>query len=363
MPIVKRKSGNKTKYQARVNYVDAMGNYKTKQSKLFDTKSEAELEETRLRVSLDKTEHKTMTFNELYESYKEHQRDKVRLLTWHKYDDVWKHAEPLLGQVRVDKLTVPTYRSFKEKLLASGLSADRAGRVHKMVKTILKHGNMMYGITSNIPDRVGGFQSDRKKTEMKIMTYDDFRKFIATFDDDPVYRAFFKMLYFEGLRRGEANALRWSDIDFNKKTININKSVSKTKGKYIENPPKTKSSVRLIPLDKEVEQSLLDLHDYFEKVYGFNENWRIFGGPKELGDTSIEKKKNDACKKAGVEQIRIHDFRHSCASYYINLGAPILLVSKLLGHADISMTLNTYSHLYPNEMEEIFRRSEEFKKK
>ena len=63
--------------------------------------------------------------------------------------------------------------------------------------------------------------------------------------------------------------------------------------------------------------------------------------------------KNKNCKLAGVKQIRIHDFRHSCASLLINSGATINVVAKYLGHTKIDETLNTYSHLFRNQMNEI----------
>ena len=65
----------------------------------------------------------------------------------------------------------------------------------------------------------------------------------------------------------------------------------------------------------------------------------MFGGIEPLKDTTIEAHKNKNCKLSGVKQIRIHDFRHSCASLLIKNGASISLVAKYLGHSDISTTL------------------------
>lgn len=76
----------------------------------------------------------------------------------------------------------------------------------------------------------------------------------------------------------------------------------------------------------------------------------------------IDSNKNSACKTQKLKQIRIHDFRHSCANYYINLGAQPILISKLLGHSNISIKLDAYSHLYPNKIEEIMILSDKFKK-
>ena len=79
----------------------------------------------------------------------------------------------------------------------------------------------------------------------------------------------------------------------------------------------------------------------------------MFGDIYPLRETTIQIKKNKYCDLAGLKRIRIHDFRHSCASFLINNGASIVLVSKYLGHSKISMTLDTYTHFYKNQLEDI----------
>ena len=74
---------------------------------------------------------------------------------------------------------------------------------------------------------------------------------------------------------------------------------------------------------------------------------------KSIYDLSVDKITNSKIEKAEVKEIRIHDFRHSCASLLINNGANIMIVAKYLGHAKIDKTLNTYSHLFKNKMDDI----------
>ena len=78
--------------------------------------------------------------------------------------------------------------------------------------------------------------------------------------------------------------------------------------------------------------------------------------------SAAERKKNKWCDIAEVKRIRIHDFRHSCASLLINNGANITIVSKYLGHSDISMTLNRYSHMYDSKLEEVINLIENINK-
>jgi integrase len=90
-----------------------------------------------------------------------------------------------------------------------------------------------------------------------------------------------------------------------------------------------------------------------KQLNGFNENYFVAGDAFPISSNALAERKNTNCEKAGVKQIRLHDFRHSCASLLINNGANIMIVAKYLGHAKIDETLNTYSHLFKNKMDDI----------
>lgn len=90
-----------------------------------------------------------------------------------------------------------------------------------------------------------------------------------------------------------------------------------------------------------------------ELFIGFNDSFFVSRDNRPLVDSTIRERKNANCKKAGVNQIRIHDFRHSCASLLIHKGASINIVAKYLGHTKIEETLNTYFHLYTNDLSDI----------
>ena len=88
---------------------------------------------------------------------------------------------------------------------------------------------------------------------------------------------------------------------------------------------------------------------------GFNDNYYICGGTKAIRDTSIQNALKQYADKAGVKVIRVHDFRHSHASLLANEGINIQEIARRLGHAKISMTWETYSHLYPREEERAIK--------
>lgn len=84
---------------------------------------------------------------------------------------------------------------------------------------------------------------------------------------------------------------------------------------------------------------------------GFNINYRVCGGIKCLSDTAIDTHNRIYSKNAGIDRIRVHDFRHSHASLLCNEGINIQEIARRLGHSDIQTTWNTYAHLYPREEE------------
>lgn len=101
--------------------------------------------------------------------------------------------------------------------------------------------------------------------------------------------------------------------------------------------------------------ALEKLYKQYSIIDGFNDNCFVFGCFNPIPNTTLDRTKNKYCEKANLRQIRIHDFRHSCASLLINNEANPILVAKYLGHTDVSMTLNRYSHLYKSKLDEIIQ--------
>lgn len=99
-------------------------------------------------------------------------------------------------------------------------------------------------------------------------------------------------------------------------------------------------------------KDLLKVKEQCHKYYGFNDKWFVFEDINPFYP-DVLRRKNDNAKKAGVKQIKIHDFRYSCASILINNCANIALVAKYLGHTKNDEKLNTYSHMFKNKLDNI----------
>ena len=151
-------------------------------------------------------------------------------------------------------------------------------------------------------------------------------------------------------------------LDYSKERFTLdeglNKAVTKVPDKknnkpYSVSSPKTSSSYRTIPIPNFLLDDLKQLYDDSTRYYKFNDEWYVFGDVDPMPETTLRDRKTKNAFKAGVKDIRVHDFRHSCASLLIDSGANITLVAKYLGHSKIDETLNTYSHMYQNRLENI----------
>ena len=155
------------------------------------------------------------------------------------------------------------------------------------------------------------------------------------------------MQYYCGFRIGETLALTKRDLDFDEKSIMISKTYDRRERRDIVTEPKTKSSVRKVFLP----DALCDeLKQYVESLYKYPMDERLF----PVVVRAVEKKMHRQMEKAGIKNIiRVHDLRHSCASFYLSQGADMYAIQRLLGHASIDETIRTYSHFSPQQDRQI----------
>ena len=90
-----------------------------------------------------------------------------------------------------------------------------------------------------------------------------------------------------------------------------------------------------------------------KEIYEFNDNFFVASDARPISDTTIYDRRTLIANKARLKSIRLHDFRHSCASLLINNGANVTLVAKFLGHTKIEETLNTYSHMFSTAFDNV----------
>lgn len=255
------------------------------------------------------------------------------------------HIKPYYKK-SINEITEEDYIIWQKKIINLGYSESFNNQIQGIIKNLFNYMNSKYKI-DNIPNRFHKIKSYKiqQKQNKNIWTIREYKKFIKSVDN-PEYKVLFELLFFTGIRKGEALALRFNDIENG--YININKTITKEffNGKRLETTPKTKKSIRKIRIDLKLRFEINKLQKYYNKKYGyFNENMYLFGAIKPLATTTLERKKDYWCNKAKVKRIRIHDFRHTHATILYNKKIDIKTIQERLGHSDISTTLNTYIHL------------------
>ena len=155
-----------------------------------------------------------------------------------------------------------------------------------------------------------------------------------------------------GIRVGEAIALSWDDIDWDRRSLRINKTMVRLgnrKKMFVQNSAKTFTSERTIPLSKIAYETLENLYMKAKRgqIYIFEENEKPFSYEKMRWDITI------ACNEANVPYMGQHVFRHTFATNCYYKGCNVKILSKLLGHSNPTVTYNTYIHLFGDELEEM----------
>lgn len=368
MPIYKMdgKKDGQQKYRVRINYKDAFGNNKQLDRVVYGYEAAKDLE-FRLEHEIKKEPTtKRFTVQDLFDEYVSVKKYEVRESTLTKSSQVLiNHVLPYLQDKKLADLTVPVLQKWKKEIEEKQLGIVMKKNIFKEFRALLNFAVKMEYIPSNPLTKVGNFKDAYEtKKEMDFYTPDEFLQFISaarkSAEEQPNnlyewnYYVFFNIAFYTGMRKGEINALKWTDIDGD--LIHVKRSITqKLKGEDRETPPKNKSSVRTLQIPEPLKRILDEHYTRYKIVDAFSDDWRICGGIQCLRDTSVYNRNKKYAQQAGVKTIRIHDFRHSHASLLANEGINIQEIARRLGHSKIEITWNTYSHLYPREEERAIK--------
>lgn len=352
---VKTKDGRQ--YFFRIKYKNILGEVCDYTSKKYLKRKEAEDEEAKFRINLYNStlSSSNIRIEDAYLEYHNILKNQLKPQSLNKIELYYNKYLKCICNKKINSLNINDYKYLKNELEKFNYTADYKNKILGLFARIIKYSSKCYNTSDQILKFIEKFKDTNIiKKEMLFFTYEEYTKFIENVSDYN-YKVFFEVLYFMGLRKGECQALKWNDIDFISNTLKINKTLT-TKLKGISwhiSSPKTKNSTRILPIPKNVLFDLKVMHNNALRYKDYSNDWFIFGNSVPFRENTIELKKNKACDMAKVKRIRIHDFRHSCASLLINKGASIALVSKYLGHSNITVTLNTYTHMYKSELENI----------
>lgn len=321
------------------------------QSQAYFTKEEAtkaELEYLDKYKDVEVNPH--MTFKEAYTLYYEYQKDKIKDSTLKTYRDRIKYMG-LLDNIELVNLNWEHYQKWRSQMNKTNLCDKYKTDIQKFIKQVLNFAEKQWDFNlRKFYNKLEPFKTPGAiKKEMDFYEPQEFFQYISVIDDLRD-KCLFETLYYCGLRRSEARGLQWRHIDFKNHTLTIAQQVLNLAGNnassswYIASP-KTESSNRTIPIPEVLLKDLAKLKKSNERFSKFKQTWFVFGDDTPITYHQIYSRNNNYCKKAGLRHIRIHDFRHSCASALISAAAPITAVSNYLGHSETTETLETYTHL------------------
>lgn len=323
----------------------------------FKTKKEAMKAYKEYTPSVDCADNESSNivpiyFNELVQLYVDYSKPRMKESSFYSMMSKMNlHILPTFGTLKIAKITPPVILKWQNSL--AQYSYKYRSALNVLLSSIFKFGNKYYDLLNPMV-KVDPIRNLERKKEMVVWTPLEFERFL-TVVDVPLYRLFFRFLYISGCRKGEGLALSYSDIDLEKGTVKIAKSITRkgTQRPFEVTTTKNKYSDRTLAMPREFLQELFNLKDIQSGIF-------IFGGEKPFADNTLTRKFNEWVQEANVPKIRIHDLRHSCASYLISCGVSVVAVSRRLGHASIAQTLDTYSHIMPSDTEKIVEAFENF---
>lgn len=297
---------------------------------------------------------------DLYNKFREYQDDKVRDTTKKNYTHKLNHLKPFL-KLKCSEYTIDHFEKWKRNLNKNPeLCTTTKNDILKFWKSILNYGSSWYNFDFNhVYRKMTNFSDPNEmRKEMDFYTLEEFKRFIAC-EDDFCFKCLWEIVYYCGLRRGELRGLQWKDIDLEKKTLSVNKQVlsnGSATQTWTIGKPKTNSSYRTVPMCDVLVEDLKKYKEQVSKYTNFTNKFFVVGrngGIEPFSPTAVRVRKQLIAERANLKVIRLHDFRHSCASLLINNGANITLVSKFLGHSKIEETLNTYAHMFQSAMDGV----------
>ena len=291
-------------------------------------------------------------------------KPRVRAKTFQNYKDLVRlYIKPALGENKLSLITPEQIQSLYNKMLDDELSPKTIKNVHGVLRNALDQAAKWGKLYRNPADLVD--LPKQKKKEMQAFSPIEANAFLDAINYSR-WKALFSLLLTTGMRPGEALALKWKDVDLDGYKVTVNRTLTRIAGNWSIEEPKTSRSRRTIPIPISVVEHLKDFKKeqaaeiLQAKVYA-NHGF-VFAG--KTGDplderNIVNRHFKPLLKSAGLPIIRLYDLRHTCATLLLSAGENPKVVSERLGHASVTLTMDTYSHVLPDMQEAATKKLED----
>ena len=279
-----------------------------------------------------------------------------------------KHIIPALGHIQLQRLTAQHVQAFYTHELESGLAAKTVRGYHALLHTALKNAVKWNLIARNVCDLVSPPIPQRH--EMQTLTSEQAQRLLEVTQEHGL-NVLLTVAITTGMRKGELFGLHWQDIDFEEGCLYVRRTIARI-GTFgiVESEPKTQRSRRKIILPAFVLDALKQ-HQVYQQTLPekagthWQEKGIVFcngyGGYLEVA--RFHRMFKQLLESAELPNIRFHDLRHSAATILFRMGIHPKVVQELLGHSNIGITMDTYSHMLPtmqqeamNKLDNLFRK-------
>jgi integrase len=308
-----------------------------------------------------------MTVGEYLDGWLKAARDTVRQSTHERHKELVEiHVKPALGRIKLKDLNPAHARFFYRERLDSGLTPATVHKIHAVLHKALKA-----AVADGLVPRnaAAGLKLPRiAQEEIDPLDAEEARRLLETVRETSDRLVVLYVLALNtGMRQGELLALKWNDVDLESGLLCVRRTLTRTGGSYAFGEPKTKKSRRSIRLTSGAAEALRrHLSSQLEEMERVGSLYQP-GGLAFATETgtiiNLSNLRNRSFKpllgRAGLRQIRFHGLRHTCATLLLSKNVNPKVVSEMLGHASVRITLDTYSHLMPDMQEKAAQALEE----
>lgn len=348
--IHKRKDG---RWEGRYKFGikdDGTSAYRSVYGKTY-TECKNKLEAYASQASIPKTEYKEYRFSEVLNKWLNANRIRLKGSTVRKYlYMIESHIIPQLGNRRISTITSAVVNEFLDNKLKEGQLNGTGSLSASYVKTmaIIIEATIKYAIAEGMcpPLKNPIHKPSIPKKELHILTPDDqanFEKLLKA-EQNEISLGTIIALH-TGMRIGEVCALMWDDIDLKNDIIHVRHTISRvnsTEGSYktklIIDTPKTISSKRDIPISSSLKPILMVAREHAKSTYVVSQNNSF------VGTRTFDYRYKQMLKRNNICDFNFHTIRHTFATRCIEAGVDVKTLSEILGHSNVSTTLNTYVH-------------------
>lgn len=359
--IWKSTTGNFWIYEARIPKKNDSGYLKIQRRAKTRSEAARRVEKAYEALLRQSKLDEVMTCRRLVESYLAHSVNHKRLTTVANYKDLLeRYFLTQFGSKKANQITKSEIYALLTRLRERGLKAESVNTVRLRIQGLFTWAVKFQYVESNPATGIEKFKP-KHDDETQVQTpwsVSEVRAFLSAVQGTPIDFVMHATVTL-GLRRGEALALRWSDIDFESGHLEIRRSrgsrrVLNEKGRIetvnFEGPTKTDSSRRRLPLTELLSLALLrerERQGRLGHVTSPNDHIALGVNGKPLSDCQLSRLYNRICKANNIRRIRIHDHRHTSAIHALESGVREESVSEALGHSSTEVTRRIYAPKVP----------------